>query len=42
LLDKNVTVDLTGGSLQIECENIAAPVLMTGPAQYSFEGSLNL
>jgi len=42
LLDKNVTVDLTGGSLQIECENNAAPVLMTGPAQYSFEGSLNL
>ncbi|MGH1537698.1 MAG: diaminopimelate epimerase [Gammaproteobacteria bacterium] len=42
LLDKNVTVDLPGGSLQIECENNAAPVMMTGPAQYSFEGSLNL
>ncbi len=42
LLDKNVTVDLLGGSLQIECENSAAPVMMTGPAQYSFEGSLNL
>ena len=42
LLDKNVTVDLLGGSLQIECDNHAAPVMMTGPAQYSFEGSLNL
>lgn len=42
LLDNNVVVDLPGGSLQIECENIAAPVLMTGPAQFSFEGSLNL
>ncbi len=42
LLDKRVTVDLPGGSLQIECENNAAPVMMTGPAQYSFEGSLNL
>ena len=42
LLDKNVTVDLPGGSLQIECENMGAPVLMTGPAQYSFEGSLNI
>ena len=26
LLDKNVTVDLLGGSLQIECDNHAAPV----------------
>ncbi len=42
LLDKSVTVDLPGGSLQIECENNAAPVMMTGPAQFSFEGSLNL
>jgi diaminopimelate epimerase len=42
LLDKNVTVDLPGGSLQIECEDHAAPVMMTGPAQHSFEGSLNL
>jgi diaminopimelate epimerase len=42
LLDENVTVDLPGGSLHIECENKAAPVLMTGPAQFSFEGSLNL
>lgn len=42
LLDKHVTVDLPGGSLQIECENHAAPVMMTGPAQFSFDGSLNL
>jgi diaminopimelate epimerase len=42
LLDKTVTVDLPGGSLQIECENNAAPVLMTGPAQFSFEWSFNL
>ncbi len=42
LLDKNVTVDLPGGSLQIECEDHAAPVMMTGPAETSFEGSLNL
>lgn len=42
LLDPQVNVQLPGGSLQIECENTAAPVFMTGPAQLSFEGSLTL
>ncbi len=42
LLDQQVNVELPGGTLQIECENTAAPVFMTGPAQLSFEGSLTL
>ena len=42
LLNKQVTIDLPGGSLEIVCENPAAPVMMTGPAQFSFDGSLNL
>lgn len=42
LLDQKVSVELPGGNLQVECENTAAPVFMTGPAQLSFEGSLTL
>ena len=42
LLDNKVTVELLGGSLQIECENPGGSVLMTGPAELSFEGSLTL
>lgn len=41
-LDAQVTVQLPGGSLQIECQDLSAPVLMTGAAQLSFEGSLTL
>ncbi len=41
-LDTRVTVQLPGGNLQIECQNPDEPVLMTGPAQLSFEGSLTL
>ncbi len=42
LLDKEVNVELPGGSLQIECNHPSEPVLMTGPAELSFEGSLSL
>ena len=42
LLDNKVTVELLGGSLQIECENPGGSVFMTGPAELSFEGSLTL
>jgi len=42
LLDAEVTVELPGGSLQIECKNPRESVFMTGPAQLSFEGSLTL
>ena len=42
LLDKEVTVELPGGNLQIECNHPSEPVLMTGPAELSFEGSLTL
>ena len=42
LLDTEVTVELPGGNLQIECQSSNDPVFMTGPAQLSFEGSLTL
>lgn len=42
LLDAEVTVELPGGSLQIECKYPSESVFMTGPAQFSFEGSLTL
>ena len=42
LLDSEVTVQLPGGSLQIECKDKGQPVFMTGPANLSFEGSLTL
>ena len=42
LLDKSVVVALPGGSLKIECNSPSEPVLMTGPAELSFEGSLTL
>ena len=42
LLAREVTVELPGGSLQIECNHPSDPVLMTGPTQLSFQGSLTL
>lgn len=42
LLDTEVTVELPGGNLQIECQSSNDPVFMTGPAQLSFEGSLTI
>ena len=41
-LGTKVTVQLPGGSLLIECDHPNQPVLMTGPATLSFEGSLIL
>ena len=41
-LGTKVTVQLPGGSLLIECDHSNQPVLMTGPATLSFEGSLIL
>ena len=41
-LDAKVTVRLPGGSLLVECNHPTQPVLMTGPAAFSFEGSLIL
>ncbi len=41
-LDSQVTVRLPGGSLEIEYQGANESVLMTGPAQLSFEGELTL
>jgi len=42
LLNSKVKVDLPGGRLMIEWQGNKNPVLMTGPAETVFEGSINL
>jgi len=42
LLDNSVTAHLTGGDLHIEWQGPGNPVMMTGPANTSFEGELTL
>jgi len=42
LLDNKVTAHLTGGDLNIQWAGEQAPVLMTGPAETVFEGTLTL
>lgn len=42
LLDRTVTAHLTGGDLSIEWAGEGQPVMMTGPAETSFEGTLSL
>ena len=42
LLDNSVTAHLTGGDLKIEWQGEGTPVMMTGPANTSFEGELTL
>ena len=42
LLDANVTVRLTGGTLNIAWEGENQPVMMTGPAETTFEGRISL
>ncbi len=42
LLDSPVTVALAGGELDIEWRGGAAPVMMRGPAQSVFEGSVTI
>lgn len=42
LLDNSVTAHLTGGDLHIEWAGEGQPVMMTGPANTSFEGVLTL
>ena len=42
LLDNSVTAHLTGGDLLIEWQGEGYPVMMTGPANTSFEGTLTL
>ncbi len=39
-LDDTVTVNLAGGTLQISWAGDGAPVMMTGPATFVFEGTL--
>jgi len=42
LLDEHVTAHLSGGDLSIQWGGEGQPIMMTGPAQTSFEGSLTL
>ncbi len=42
LLDENVQVVLTGGTLNIKWKGEGEPVYMTGPAQTVFEGTIEL
>jgi diaminopimelate epimerase len=42
LLEKEVRVNLSGGSLQIEWRGEGQPVMMTGPATTVFEGHIQL
>lgn len=42
LLDEEVTVDLTGGTLKLTWPGDDAPVLMTGPAARVYEGRLHI
>ena len=42
LLDATVTVQLTGGALGIAWQGEGRPVLMTGPAETVFEGTIDL
>ena len=42
LLDKQVTVALPGGDLQIRWDGEGQPVWMTGPAETVFRGTLRL
>ncbi len=42
LLDKQVQVNLPGGSLAIEWQGAGHPVMMTGPAATVFEGQIQL
>ena len=37
-LDADVQVELPGGTLDIRCDDAVAPLWMTGPAQFVFEG----
>ena len=40
VLDREVTVHLTGGDLQVQWAEDTAPVMMTGPGETVFEGRL--
>lgn len=42
LLESPVLVNTRGGQLKIEWPNAAAPVMMTGPAEIVFEGTINI
>lgn len=42
LLNEKVKVNLPGGSLRIEWPDEAAPVIMTGPAEFVFHGQIKL
>ena len=41
-VDNTVQVQMPGGSLEIHCENNTGRIFMTGPTEFSFEGSVTL
>ena len=41
LLDDDVTVHLSGGSLNIRWQGVGSPLYMTGPASHVFDGQIN-
>lgn len=42
LLTQNVVISLPGGDLKIQWHGEGTPVLMTGPAEFVFEGEVNI
>lgn len=42
LVDDEVSVDLPGGQLLIRCTGNESPILMTGPAEQVFEGTIRI
>ena len=42
LLDETVTTELRGGDLVVSWDGDNQPVLMTGPATFVFEGTIQL
>ena len=42
MVDDDVSVDLPGGRLLIHCQGGASPVLMTGPAETVYEGTISV
>ena len=41
-VDDTVQVQMPGGSLEIHCDNNTGRIYMTGPSEFSFEGSVTL
>ncbi|MBD4688499.1 diaminopimelate epimerase, partial [Xanthomonas citri pv. citri] len=42
VIDNNVQIDLSGGSLQIQWEGVGHPLYMTGDATHIYDGFIKL